>query len=55
MADDKQSADSAAKELEDVHNHADPAKGAKSVEGGDRANITPVDQGRGVAEKDKKF
>lgn len=55
MANDKKAHDQAANELEEAHAHADPSKGDKSVDGGDRANVTPVDQGCGVAEADKKL
>lgn len=54
MADDKNSRDAAAEDLEEAHPHADPAKGDQSGDGG-RANVTPVDQGCGVAEADKKL
>ncbi len=46
---DQDGKDQAAKELDDAHDHADPAKDVE------RANVTPVDQGCGVAEKDKKL
>jgi len=52
MTDDQKPRDPAAEKLEDAHNAAEPAKTDKSA---DRANVTPVDQGCGVAEKDKKF
>ena len=48
MPDEKKS-DPAVDELEDAHNHADPAKDAA------KSNITPVDQGCGVFEKNKKL
>lgn len=40
-------------DLEEAHRLADPEKGDQSRAG--RANVTPVDQGSGVSEADKKL
>jgi hypothetical protein len=53
MADSKD--DPALKELEDAHEHADPSRGNKKVDGGDRANVSDVDEGAGVKTADKRF
>jgi len=55
MTEDQKPADPAAEELGEAHKLADPAWGEKAPEDSHRSSITPVDQGCGVAEKDKKF
>jgi hypothetical protein len=52
MADDKD--DQARKELEEAHEHADPSRGNKKVDGGDRVNVADNDEGAGVKTADKK-
>lgn len=52
MADDD---DKARKDLEKIHEHADPTRGNKKVDGGDRANVDDVDEGAGVKTANKKL
>lgn len=47
--------DKARKDLEKIHDHADPSRGNKEVDGGDRANVDDVDEGSGVKTADKKL
>jgi hypothetical protein len=51
--DDEQ--DDEAKELDEIHEHADPSRGGKEVDGGDRANVTDTNEGYGVKTEEKKL
>jgi hypothetical protein len=53
MADDK--GDQARKELDEAHEHADPSRGNKRVDGGDKANVSDGDEGTGVNTRDKNL